>query len=125
MTLEQFNKQYIHKSDEDKFGFFEVWDIPKLQDDGFYYGDCEDYAIFLKHNIPQFENWDYVYCTLDDVGHCVLIKNNSIIDCNCQTIMLIDKYKKIYNISDLKKIGWFTVFSKFVFGKILATIKGK
>lgn len=31
MTLEQFNEQYIYQTDKDKFGFFEVWDIPKLQ----------------------------------------------------------------------------------------------
>lgn len=118
MTLEQFNKQYKYKTDKDKFGFFEVWDIPELQDDGFYYGDCEDYAIFLKHNIEQFENWSYYYCTLDGVGHCVLIKGNSIIDCNCQSIMLLDRYKEMYNIDNLKQYGIFTIFSKFVFGKL-------
>lgn len=120
MTLVQFNKQYKYKSDKQKFGFIEVWEIPELQQDGFYYGDCEDYAIFLKHNIPQFENWDYYYCDLDGVGHCVLIKNNSIIDCNCQSIMLIDKYKEVYNVSNFKKYNWFTVFSKFVFGKLFS-----
>lgn len=41
MILAQFNKQYKYKSDKEKFGFIEVWDIPKLQSDGFYYGDCE------------------------------------------------------------------------------------
>ena len=51
MTLEQFNNQYKYKSDKEKFGFFEVWDIPKLQNDGFYYGDCESYCLFLKDNI--------------------------------------------------------------------------
>lgn len=125
MTLEQFNKQYKYKSDKEKFGFIEVWDIPKLQQDGFYYGDCEDYAIFLKHNIPQFENWDYYYCTLDGAGHCVLMKNNSIIDCNCQAIMLFDKYSEIYNVSDFKEYNRFTIVSKFILGKILSIIKGK
>jgi predicted transglutaminase-like cysteine proteinase len=49
MTLNQFNNQYKYQTDKDKFGFFEVWDIPKLQDDGFYYGDCESYCLFLKN----------------------------------------------------------------------------
>lgn len=40
MTLEQFNKQYKYKSDKDNVGFLEVWDVPELQEDGFYYGDC-------------------------------------------------------------------------------------
>lgn len=105
MTLEQFNKQYKYKTDKDKFGFFEVWDTPKLQDDGFYYGDCEDYAIFLKHNIPQFENWDYFYCTLDGVGHCLLYKNGDVIDCNTQKIIKLEDYCKMYQASDFKKYG--------------------
>ena len=125
MILQDFNKQYKYKTDKEKFGFFEVWDIPKLQDDGFYYGDCEDYAIFLKHNIKQFENWDYFYCTLDGSGHCVLMKNNSIIDCNCQTIMLFDKYSEIYNVSDFQEYSRFAIASKFILGKILKIIKGK
>lgn len=120
MILENFNKQYKYKSDKDKFGFFEVWDIPKLQDNGFYYGDCEDYAIFLKHNILQFENWDYYYCTLDNQGHCVLMKDGFIIDCNSQKVMSLNEYKKLYNVSNLKKIGLFTVFSKFLFGKLFS-----
>ena len=31
MTLKEFNNKYQYKTDKDKFGFFEVWDIPKLQ----------------------------------------------------------------------------------------------
>lgn len=30
MTLEQFNNKYKYQTDKDKFGFFEVWDIPEL-----------------------------------------------------------------------------------------------
>lgn len=125
VELKQFNKQYKYKTDKDKFNHKEVWDIPKLQDDGFYYGDCEDYCIFLKNNIPQFENWDFFYCTLDGDGHCVLMKNNSIIDCNCQTIMLFDKYSEIYNVSDFEEYSRFEIVSKFILGKILSIIKGK
>lgn len=123
MTLKQFNRQYKYKTDKDKFNHKEVWDIPKLQD-GYYYGDCEDYCIFLKHNIDDFEECDYYYCTLNGEGHCVLMKDGLIIDCNCQRIMTFDKYCQIFNASNFKKLGWFTVFSKFVFGKILKTIKG-
>lgn len=31
---------YKYKSDKEKFGFLEVRDVPELQEDGFYYGDC-------------------------------------------------------------------------------------
>lgn len=125
MTLLDFNRIYKYKSDKKKFGFIEVWDTPKLQDDGYFYGDCEDYCIFLKHNFDEFEHWDYHYCTLDNQGHCVLIKDDFIIDCNSQKVMSLNEYKKLYNVANFKKYNWFTVFSKFVFGKILSTIKGK
>lgn len=124
LNLEQFNNQYKYKTDKEKFGFFEVWDIPKLQDDGFYYGDCEDYCIFLKHNFDEFEHWDYYYCTLDNQGHCVLIKDNWIIDCNSQKVMSLFEYQNKYKVYDFKKYNWFVVLSKFIFGKILKTIKG-
>ena len=48
---------YKYKTDKQKFGFIEVWDIPKLQDDGFYYGDCE--RILIKGLIVYFlEGYD-------------------------------------------------------------------
>lgn len=124
MNLKDFNSKYIYQTDKEKFGFFEVWDIPKLQDDGKYYGDCEDYCIFLKHNIEKFEEWDYYSCTLDNVGHCVLMKDSLIIDCNCKIIMSFEEYKNFYNVTNLKKYGWFTVFSKFVVGKIVKFFRG-
>ena len=40
INLEDFNSKYKYKLDKDKFGFMEVWDISKLQEDGFYYWDC-------------------------------------------------------------------------------------
>lgn len=124
MKLEYFNSNYIYQTDKEKFGFLEVWDIPKPQNDGKYYGDCEDYVIFLKHNIDQFEEWNYYSCLLDGIGHCVLIKNEKIIDCNCKKVMTIIDYKNIYNVSNFKKYGVFTVFSKFVVGKIVKFFKG-
>lgn len=29
MTLKEFNNKYQYKTDKDKFGFFEVWEIIK------------------------------------------------------------------------------------------------
>ena len=123
MTLEQFNKQYQYKTDDDKFGFFEVWDIPKLQDDGFYYGDCESYCLFLTNNIPQFENWDLYYCKLKGIGHCVLSNGAMIIDCNSQETMLKDKFMQKYNITELKKYSKFVIFSKYLFAKVFLFFK--
>lgn len=115
MTLEEFNSRYIYKSDKDKFNFFEVWEIPKLEKDGFCYGDCESYARFLKENIGQFEDWDYYYCKLNGVGHCVLSNGALVIDCNSRQTMLKDKFIEKYKITNLKKYNLFVVFSKIIF----------
>lgn len=123
MTLKEFNNKYQYKTDKDKFGFFEVWEIPKLQDDGLYYADCESYCRFLKHNIPQFENWDLYYCKLNGIGHCVLYKNGDVIDCNTQKIVSFEQYCKMYKVTEFKKYNWFVVFSKMLFAKGYLWIK--
>lgn len=118
MNLEEFNSKYKYKSDKDKFNFIEVWEIPKLQEDGFYYGDCESYCRFLKKNIAQFKDWDYYYCKLKGNGHCILSKNGDVIDCNIKYIVTLEQYCKIYEVSDLKKYNPFVVFSKILFSKL-------
>ncbi len=118
MTLEQFNSKYKYQTDKEKFGFIEVWDIPKLQDDGFYYGDCESYCLFLKNNIEQFENWDLYYCKLNGIGHCVLYKDGNVIDCNIKSIVSLEYYCKVFIATELKKYHWFVVGSKIAFAKV-------
>lgn len=117
MTLKEFNYKYRYKTDKDKFGFFEVWDIPKLQDDGFYYGDCESYCLFLKNNIEQFKDWDLYFCKINGNGHCILYKNGDVIDCNTQKIVSFEQYCKLYKVTEFKKYNWFVVFSKILFSK--------
>lgn len=123
MTLEEFNLKYRYKTDKSKFGFVEVWEVPKLQDDGSYYGDCESYCLFLKNNIEQFENWDLYYCKLSGTGHCVLSNGAMIIDCNSQQTMLKDKFMQKYNITELKKYSKFTIFCKYLFAKVFLFLK--
>lgn len=123
MTLKAFNNKYQYKTDKEKFGFFEVWDIPKLQDDGFYYGDCESYCLFLKNNIEQFKNWDYYYCKVSGEGHCVLYKDGDVIDCVHKRIITLEQYMANGKIADFRKYGLFTVISKIVVGKVLIWIK--
>lgn len=122
MTLEEFNSKYIYKKDIDKYGFNEVWEIPKLQEDGKYYMDCEDYCLFLKNNIKHFKDWDFYFCKLNGNGHCILYKNGDVIDCNCKTILNLETYTKLYNPTDLKKYSAFTLFSKILIGKILTLV---
>ena len=123
MTLEEFNLKYRYKTDKSKFGFIEVWDIPKLQEDGFYYGDCESYCRFLKNNIEQFKDWDYYYCKVSGEGHCVLYKDGDVIDCNHKRIITLEQYMANGKITDFRKYGLFTVISKIVIGKVLTWIK--
>ena len=123
MTLIEFNNKYQYKTDKDNFEFFEVWDIPKLQADGFYCGDCESYCLFLKNNIEQFENWDLYYCKLNGIGHCVLSNGAMIIDCNSKQIMIKDKFMQKYNITELKKYSKFVIFCKYLFAKVFLFFK--
>lgn len=123
MTLEEFNKQYKYKTDGTLYGFMEVWEEPKLQNDGFYYGDCEDYCIFLNNNIEEFEFWDYYYCKLNGIGHCVLSNKVMIIDCNSQQTMLKDKFMQKYNITEFTKYNRFTIFCKYLFAKVFLFFK--
>lgn len=120
MTLTQFNKKYKYKykSDKQKFGFIEVWDIPELQQDGFYYGDYESYCLFLKNNIEQFKDWDLYFCKINGNGHCILYKNGDVIDCNTQKIVSFEQYRKMYKVTEFKKYNWFVVFSKILFSNM-------
>lgn len=122
MTLEEFNSKYVYKTDKDKFGFIEVWEIPELQD-GKYYGDCESYCLFLKNKIEKFQNWELHYCKLNGNGHCVLSNGALIIDCNSRKTMLKDKFIEKYNIIELKKYNKFTIFSKYIFTSIFLFLR--
>ena len=117
MILEEFNSKYKYQSDKEKFGFIEVWEIPELQEDGFYYGDCESYCRFLKNNIPEFKDWEYYYCKLNGVGHCILHKNGDIIDCNTRAVLSCESFYKTYKISDMKKYNKVLIWNKIIFSK--------
>jgi hypothetical protein len=122
--LEQFNKQYKYKSDKEKYcTSLDIWEIIKPNKEGIYEGDCESYCRTLKHLDWQFKYWDYYYCKLDGVGHCVLYKDAEIIDCNTQKIVYIDEYCKMYKVTEFKKYNWFVVFSKILFARGYVWIK--
>lgn len=117
MILEEFNKVYKYKSDVEKYGFPEVWEIPELEEDGFIYGDCESYCRFLKNKVAEFKNWDYYYCKLNGEGHCILYKNGDVIDCNIKQVVTLEQYGLLYNPTDLIKYSWFVAASKILFSK--------
>ena len=117
MVLEEFNSKYVYKTDKDKFGFIEVWEVPELQEDGKYYGDCESYCLFLKKNVPEFKDWELYFCKINGNGHCILYKDENVIDCNTQKIVSFEQYCKLYKVTEFKKYNWFVVFSKILFSK--------
>lgn len=118
MTLEEFNKLYKYKTDKDKFNFIDVWEIPEPSEDGFIYADCESYCRYLKENFDKFEEWYYYYCKLDGIGHCVLIKNTDVIDCNIRQIVSIDEYYMMFNVTELRPFTKFQVMSKIIVAQI-------
>ena len=123
MTLEEFNSKYKYQSDKEKFGFAEVWELPKISKDGYIYGDCESYCRFLKNKVAGFKNWDYYYCKINGEGHCVLYRDGDVIDCNHKRIITLEQYMANGKIADFRKYGLFTVISKIVVGKVLTWIK--
>ena len=118
MTLEEFNSKYVYKADKEKFGFIEVWEIPELQD-GKYYGDCESYCLFLKKNIPKFKDWDLYFCKINGNGHCILYKDENVIDCNIKSVVSFSNYSKIYSVSEFNRYSRFTIVSKLLVSKVV------
>lgn len=114
MTLEQFNGQYKYKTDKDKFGFFEVWDIPKLQDDGFYYGDCEDYCLTLQAKVEGYKDIELYYCHYNGQGHCIGNINGKWIDCILQRE--VETLPPLY--TDVRKYWLVEIWSKKLCGKV-------
>ena len=112
-----FNYQY--KSDKEKFNTsLDIWEVIKPNEQGTYEGDCESYCRTLKNIDKQFKDWDYYYCKLNGVGHCVLYKNGDVIDCNTQKIVSFKQYCKMYKVTEFKKYNWFVVFSKMLFSSM-------
>jgi len=118
VKLEEFNKVYRYKKDIDKFGFNEVWELPSIDKDGFIYGDCESYCIYLKNHLEYFNDWDYYYCKLNGNGHCVLYKNGDIIDCNTKRVVTTELYYKMFIVTEFKKYNWIIVQTKLLVGKL-------
>lgn len=122
MTLKQFNRKYIYKSDKERFNIsLDIWELPKDAD--IVYADCESYCRFLKSNIKEFKDYEYYYCKLNGTGHCILYKKGNVIDCNIKSVVSLDYYLRIYDMTELKKYNWFVVFSKIAFAKGYLWIK--
>ena len=118
ITLEELNKNYIYKTDQNQFGRAEHWKVMKPNEKGQFVGDCEDYCLTLQKLIPQFKEWDLYFCKTNGNGHCILYKNGDVIDCNTQKIVSFEQYCKMYKVTEFKKYNWFVVLSKILFSNM-------
>lgn len=123
MTLEEFNSKYSYQSDVEKYGFLDVWEIIEQDSEGKYRGDCESYARTLKNLIPEFKDWEYYYCKLYGDGHCVLYKNNNVIDCNIRRVVSLEEYCRFYKVTEFKPYTVWQVTCKVAYGKVLVWLK--
>lgn len=118
MTLQDINNSWSYLSDNIKYGTkFDVWELPEPDEHGMYISDCESYCRLLRNKVELFKDWDYYYCKLDGIGHCVLIKNGDIVDCNVRCVVSLEHYCKIFRVTDLRRYSMFEVGSKILFGK--------
>lgn len=117
MTLQEFNSKYEYKTDLEKYGRVEVWELPVLVD-GKYIGDCESYVRALRNYVPEFKDWKYYYCILNGGGHCLLYKNGDVIDCNTKIVVTFEQYCRMFSVKEFKKYNWFVVASKILISKV-------
>jgi len=122
MTLVEFNKVYTYQSDSKKFGRVEVWEVPTPVD-GRYKADCESYLLALQELTAELNGAELYYCRITGEGHCIAIRDDMVLDCNCQRWLGIKEYTKVYNMTDLSKYWKIGILlrklSTKMFGRVL------
>jgi len=123
MTLQEFNSRYEYKSDKDKFGYREVWEVGTPDKDGIYRMDCESYLLTLQDVSDELAGAELYYCKISGEGHCIAIKDDMVLDCNCQRWLGIKEYTKVYNMTGLSKYWKIDILlrklSTKMFGRVL------
>lgn len=125
MNLKELNNKYIYQADKERFSTsLDIWELPK--DNNVIYADCESYCRFLRNIIEEFKNYDYYYCRINGSGHCILIKDDNVIDCNVKKVVSLLEYQSMFVVTELKKYNWFVIASKIAFAKVYTLFnKGK
>lgn len=127
MTLKELNDNFMYVSDVIKHKRIEHWSVMKPDEFGVYMGDCEDYAITVKHKVRVERNhtlhkWDYYWCRLSGVGHCVLSDGAYVIDNNIKQVIPKSQYFRIFDVTEFRKFTWFELFGKWVTSRIVNPI---
>lgn len=117
MTLKELNSKYVYVTDTNKYGRIEHWTEMTLNEDGHYYGDCEDYSITVKCNIEGFQDWDYYWCRLNGGGHCVLSNGTEVIDNNVRKVVKLEEYIKMFTVTEWRKFTKVELAAKFAWAK--------
>ena len=121
MTLKDFNKNYIYQTDKDKFNYTEVWEVIKPINKK-YYGDCESYCLTLIHLKLVPKTAYLYYCKIENQGHCILIKDKEVIDCNTKEWIDLETYTKKYNMTSLRKYTKIEIWWKKITTKIFGYV---
>jgi hypothetical protein len=120
MTLEEINNRFVYVTDKEQYGVDEYWEEGTIASDGNMYMDCESYAITCKKYIEDFKDWDYYWCRMNGEGHCILSNGVDMIDNNVQRVTSLDKYKKVYEVTELRQYRWYELMWKFGSAKVLS-----
>lgn len=122
MTLKDFNEKYEYKSDKDKFGYTEVWEVGTPDKDGVYRMDCESYMLTLLDLDLISSETELYYCKINGEGHCIGVLGDKVIDCNCQEWMHINNYTEKYNMTNMRKYWkveiWYKLVTTKLFGRV-------
>jgi predicted transglutaminase-like cysteine proteinase len=121
MTLDEVNSRFLYVTDKVRYGVEEYWN-PLEESDGNLYGDCESYAITLKREVAEFKDWNYYYCKMNGVGHCILVSPYGLhmIDNNTRGITALSTYESIYKITELRPYTKLELLWKFGSAKVLS-----
>jgi hypothetical protein len=120
MTLDEINNRFVYVTDKEQYGVSEYWEEGTVASDGNMYMDCESYAITCKKHIEDFKDWNYYWCRMNGDGHCILSNGVDMIDNNVQRVISLDKYKKMYDVTELRAFKWYELMWKFGSAKVLS-----
>jgi hypothetical protein len=117
---------YIYKRDLDKFGVkVDVWEVIEPDDKGIYYGDCESYCLTVDKLVPECKGVDLYFCRIRGGGHCIMIKDDMVLDCNAEDWTPIAEYTERYEMTGLKKYWKIAIWYKKIVRKLVKMFTGK
>lgn len=114
MKLEELNKNYIYKTDQNQFGRVEYWQVMKPNEKGQYIGDCEDYCLTLQAKVEGCKDLELYYCKYNGEGHCIGKLDGKWIDCILQRE--VETLPPLY--TNIRKYWLIEIWSKKLYGRI-------